>query len=316
MNTYGRMAPTLEALYTLATWVCEEADLFQPDLLLGLAHSGWLPVVVARSLRKASGRSPLPPAVRTNIGREKHEIYKQRYGDQFPAFCCGQCSDEPFRVGHYLAWVAQQQQWRSELQEQVRAVLGETSPQRVLVVDDIYGGLRSGYTTLGLLNAVYPGAKCQMVAGYADLVDVFVDGWAEKFAPGLAQELAAAGPPETGPHHELAGKFKSLVTGTEDIDPASLLWREIDAGSPAVQAALAYAPLENALECNAWVQRVACQYAHARWKGLIKKEYVVDHPDDRVFPIQTLYLQAEELVERDAWLQSGLAFSSRAYMGH
>ena len=82
---------TLEALYRLGKNSCAEIEKFQPDIVIGLAHSGWLPVVVAQTLWAQTRSAPFPPSMRTNIGQEKHGFYHARYGKSLPAFCCGEC---------------------------------------------------------------------------------------------------------------------------------------------------------------------------------------------------------------------------------
>ena len=130
---------TLEALYRLGSNTCDEIDKFHPDVVVGLAHSGWMPVVVAQTLWVETRETPFPASIRTNIGLEKHAIYTARFGKSMPAFCCGECSDGAGRKGHYLAWMADQTRWLETLRAQISAVFPAT-PKRILVVDDIFGG--------------------------------------------------------------------------------------------------------------------------------------------------------------------------------
>jgi len=91
--SYPQIAlPTLETQYRPGNNVCIEIEKFQPDVVLGLAHSGWMPVVVAQTLWAETRAVSFPPATRTNIGLEKNEIYVARFGKDIPAFCCGECS--------------------------------------------------------------------------------------------------------------------------------------------------------------------------------------------------------------------------------
>ncbi len=62
--------PTLEALYRLGTEICEEIEKFHPDVVLGLAHSGWMPVVVAQALW--AGAYPIPSNIRATAELFKH----------------------------------------------------------------------------------------------------------------------------------------------------------------------------------------------------------------------------------------------------
>ena len=310
MQRYGGAASTLEALYDLGTWVCEKIDEFAPDVVVGLAHSGWLPVLVARSIQNAVGIRPFPPAVRTNIGLEKHGIYIRRYGKPFPVYCCSECSDEPFRTGHYLAWLAQRHRWLKELDGQMREALGDNPPQRILVVDDIFGGLRSGYTAMGLLGALYPQSRAVMLAGYADLTNAFVDEWIATFAPRIAERIHKTNEGERIRYgHKWHERLKPLINGSEDRNPASLTWRAVDADSDAVQAAAAFIPIEIVLESHDWAVRTACRYAYDRLNGILPEEDVVKHEDQRGIPIRELEIRAEEWKERDAWLERGVELS-------
>ena len=174
--TYPQVAlSTLEALYRLGIEVCAEIEKFQPDVVIGLAHSGWMPVVVAQTLWAETRGTPFPPSTRTNIGSEKHEIYHARFGTSPPAFCCGECCDGVERKSHYMAWVAEQSAWLKTLRKQIRAV-HPSMPKRILAVDDVFGGYRSSYATLALLETLYPNVETYVRARHNDLTDNFVTG--------------------------------------------------------------------------------------------------------------------------------------------
>ena len=64
------LLPTLEALYRLGNNICAEIEKFHPDVVLGLAHSGWMPVVIAQTLWTETRTEIFPPTTRTNIGLE------------------------------------------------------------------------------------------------------------------------------------------------------------------------------------------------------------------------------------------------------
>jgi hypothetical protein len=88
MNYPTTALTILEALYLNGTDICAEIEKFQPDLVIWLAHSGWMPVVVAQELWAQTRKTAFPPSMRTNIGLEKHEIYTASFGKSPPAFCC------------------------------------------------------------------------------------------------------------------------------------------------------------------------------------------------------------------------------------
>jgi hypothetical protein len=196
--------------------------------------------------------------------------------------------------------------WLDELREQVRAALGESQPRRILVVDDIYGGLRTAFTALGLLDVLYPDAQSVMLAGYADLTNDFVDAWIETFAPRLLDTVPKSSVGASNRYgHNLHEKLKPLITGSEDVTPSSLRWQAISLETDAVQRALHYADIETVLEAPAWAERTACRYVHDRLRGHIRDADVVKAEDQRSFPITELMISPADRDAREAWLKRG-----------
>lgn len=297
--------PTLEALYRLGANICIEIEKFQPDVVLGLAHSGWMPVVVAQALWAETEETPFPPSTRTNIGLEKKEIYDERYGKSTPAFCCGECCDGPGRKSHYLAWVSEQNAWLKTLRQQLKAVYPST-PKRILVVDDIFGGYRSGYAILALLETLYPEVETYVYAGHNDLTNNFVTGWLEQFAPSLTKDILTSHRSRYGsPWHE---QLKPLITGTEDIAPDRLDWKFISRDSLAVNALADHVPAEVALSAPDWAKTTACTYAIQRLKDEIKNNAIVEPEEDQdhLFTITHLSLNPAERLAARAWRRGGV----------
>jgi hypothetical protein len=302
--------PTIEALYRLGAQICEEIEKFQPDVVIGLAHSGWMPVVVAQALWAESRKNPFPSSTRTNIGLEKHEIYAARFGKFPPAFCCRTCSEEPGRTSHYLAWIAEQSTWLNTLQTQIEEVFSLT-PKRILVVDDTFGGYRSSYATLALLETLYPDVDAYCLAGRNDLTDNLVTGWLEQFVPTLAKEIFAIQRKNTNHTRYISPwqeKIKSLITGTEDITSDSLDWKFISSESPAIKALEDYVPAEVALSAPDWAKTLACTYAIQCLKEEIQDDMIVDQgkDTDHLFSFRHLSLNPEERLAARAWLQGGV----------
>ena len=301
---------TLEALYRLGKNICCEIEKFHPDVIIGLAHSGWMPVVVAQALWADTRKTSFPASMRTNIGHEKKEIYEARYGKSRPTFCCGECTwGEPGRLGHYLAWVAEQSVWQKTLHQQIKQVL-PSEPKRILVVDDIFGGYRSGYAALALLEALYPNAEIYMCAGHNDLTDNFVTGWLEEFIPPLAKEIMERGANPnfvrySSPWQET---LKPLITGTEDITADSLDWKFITRDSPAVKAVEEHIPADVALSAPEWARNLACSYALQRSRDEIKQETIIEPEEDvtHFIPRATLSIHPEERLAARAWIQGGV----------
>jgi hypothetical protein len=300
--------PTLEALYRLAQRVCMEVESSQPDIVIGLAHSGWMPVVVAKTLWAETHTTAFPPTVRTNIGQEKHAIYRERFKPPMPAYCCGECCGGSIdRLGHFLAWIADQQPWLDTLQAQIQAV-SQQETARILVVDDLFGGYRTCYIALGLLETLYPQAQVSMIAGDADLTNHFVTAWLMQFAPVLGNEIAQNEEHNrraryANPWHE---RLNPLITGSEDITPESLEWRTLGAESPAVQAIAGQVDLKTILTAPAWAESLACQYAISRHRGDIHTTETDVKTYDRFMRQPPLKLGPIERLLGQAWLENGI----------
>ena len=301
---------TLEALYRLGKNICGEVEKFQPDLVIGLAHSGWMPVVVAQALWAETRSASFPASTRTNIGQEKHEIYHARYGTSRPAFCCGECSwGEPGRLGHYLAWAVEHTAWRKTLLQQIKQVLA-SEPKRILVADDVFGGYRSGFAALALLEGLYPNAEIYMCAGHNDLTDNFVAGWLEEFIPPLAKEIKDHGGNQKSVRYSSLWQeiLKPLINGTEDITADSLDWKFITRDSPAVKAVDGFVSTEVALSAPEWARELACGYALQRLQDEIKQETIVEPEEDMThfIPRDTIAIEPEERLAARAWIQGGV----------
>ena len=297
----------LDALYQLGRRICTEIERIQPEIVIGLAHSGWMPVVVAQALWAESHTTPFPLTVRTNIGHEKYEFYRARFKPPAPAYCCSACGSGADRLGHYLAWASSQQPWLDVLRQQIEAVY-QTTPARVLVVDDLFGGHRTCYLALGLLEQLYPQAQACMVAGNVDLTDSFVTAWLLQFIPELGNEVAQlvaskAWKRYLSPWHE---DLKPLITGSEDIAPESLDWQPFGPDSPAVQKLAGLAALETILAAPAWAATLACRYALQREQGKIGAGEVASVEKDYIFQAKALEIEPAERLFRQAWLNSGI----------
>ena len=76
MNYPATALTILEALYQNGTNICVEIEKFQPDMVIGLAHSGWMPVVVAQTLWAQTRKGSFPPAMRTNVRTSRAQTTK------------------------------------------------------------------------------------------------------------------------------------------------------------------------------------------------------------------------------------------------
>ncbi len=307
---------TLEAIYRLAAQVCAEIERFQPDVLVGLAHSGWAPVAAAQTLwaEKYPGR-PFPPATRTNIGREKHEIYFNKFGRRAgPAFCCVECCPSSDRLGHYLAWVAAQESWLDTLRAQIQAVY-PTRPARILVVDDLLGGYSSGYAALALLEALYPGVEVYLITGRTDLTNPLILAWLQEFIPlpeGASNGWELFGSPDP-PEKDWKDPLKPLINGTEDISANSLEWKPLTADSRAVQALVHYLPAKQILIAPDWANAMIRRYVLQRQRGIIPDGEVKTPPDERGFSLSSLRLTPGDRLAQCFWLNYGVTLEDVFY---
>jgi hypothetical protein len=130
---------TLDQLFQIARAICKDIVLFQPDLVIALAHGGWAPLRAAQALWNETRPTPFPPVLVTNLGRENLDRY-DRIRASVP---CVNIS--PFvadyagnhEIVYFLAWLTQQTDWQDELFQQVLDALGsDQPPDRILVIDD------------------------------------------------------------------------------------------------------------------------------------------------------------------------------------
>lgn len=310
MSSYPQVTlSTLEALYRLGKNICDEVEKFQPDIVIGLAHSGWMPVVVAQTLWAETRSASFPPSMRTNIGQEKYQIYHARYGKSLPAICCAECCWGNEGRGHFLAWVAQQSDWQRTLRKQIKVVL-PSKPKRVLVVDDLFGTYLSGYMVLGLLDNLYPNIEAHIFTGESDLTDNFVTGWLTEFIPSLAKEILENGIDTSKVRFGSKWQeiLKPLINGTEDIATDSLDWKLITRESTAVKAIAEYVPAEVALSAPQWAKDQACTYALKRLRDEIRDDEVVEPEVEgtHFFGITELSLSPEERLLAKGWGQGGV----------
>jgi len=246
---YGR-------LWSMARAVCCEVSSFRPDVVLGLAHGGWLPLRVGMALWPEIHAEPFPPVVRTNIGREK----QRRFDDEcerleidlaYPKTDDGidtglfqaLFSDGPV-ITHFLVWLREQQHWQAELRDQVSSVLGAVAPpRRALIVDEGESVAGTRILALGLLSGTFPGMEGRFLSG-GDWRGDLPKLWLRTFHP---ETLAALQAEQRRPHGALELPCLShlfwMAPGTEDVDDdCSLAWRQLTQENGYVQPLLRYLP--------------------------------------------------------------------------
>jgi len=301
------LLPKVEALYRLARRVCVEIERFQPDAVIGLAHSGWMPVMAAQSIWQRERSDAFPLAMRTNIGLEKHTIYFEQYQRTAPAFCCLECSDDQERLGHYLAWLERQKAWQAELHGQISAARGvDTAPQRLLVVDEISSSGAASFAALGLLDTLYPDCEAHFIAGFDDWTDEVITAWLQVHTPALFAQLQDEIKSAKRNRYptDLHAVLKPLVTGTEDIAPDRLDWQPVGPDSPAVQALADYLPADEVLQRTPWAANMIRDYVLERAQGL--RSAPEGWKDDAHPSMKMRAVTPEMRLLRQSWQPGGL----------
>lgn len=255
----------------VARYLCEQIESYRPDLVIGLAHAGWLPVELAQGLWAQTRSCPFPPAVRTNFGDEKVAIYDnwRLHHDHLRSTFCG--GDGPEDWDHALKWLKNAKEWQAELQAQIDAVYPEQQPpSRVLVVDEFIASGSTWFLFLGLVAALYPEAD-------SFFIDTDLDGWQHRLATlWIAQQQPhiqtyinqvvdrqVSKDAQKSALFDLIYQIARIPPGTEDISLDSLQWRRIGAGSPLIHKLEEILPPCDWLELPRWVQVVRGQSIRA-----------------------------------------------------
>jgi hypothetical protein len=328
MHIPDELLPVLEELYELAQVVYAEVQAFRPNLVIGLAHSGWAPILAAQACWTAGMQrgalatvaDPFPLALRTNIGQEKHAVYRRLYPQAPPAYCCDECAHDLAR-GHLLAWLAGQEAWQKALKGQIDEVWNAgRPPERILVVDELKGGGRSWLYILGLLDLIYPHAETRFVSGGHDWTNAMTRAWLRVFAPRLADqteaEIAAkeSGSSRERYPHALYPVLKPLVTGSEDISEDSLDWRPLTLDAEAVHAVEEVLPAGEALAAASWAYEMIVDYARRRTSGALPRP--LKEKDEPYNTIWRMALEPVDRILRQAWLPGGVSRRQAVVLGN
>jgi len=257
----------LEGIWWLAKSICDETCSFEPDLVIGLAHGGRLPLHAAQVLWRETHAEPIPATLALNLGREKKARYCQLCEILDLPPLDGEYSNDII-IGHFLSWIARQHRWQDELREQVASVLGPgVAPLRVLVCDEFIHYGDTWILALGLLRSTYPVAQTRLVAGHCqwryDLGRVWLEGHHPGVYPQIEAEHTALCKKE--PWGGVLRYLDQIALGSEDVDPESLAWQPIDANSVVVQRLREYLSPEEWLALPRWVETVV--EAHMRTRA-------------------------------------------------
>ncbi len=269
------LQPKFDKLWRAACRVCDNIHAFQPELLLALMHSGWGPVFAAQIIWQQTQSLPFPPVARTNLGREKIDVFEADTLGEITGSFVGEYSPEE-DIEQFLAWINQRADWRAQLRQQtVDAMQNSRDPQRILVVDDCFHEGSTFILTTGLVKSVYPQATVRFLNAH---------GWYRWDYLRLMLEVlgpqAEAFPMNELHTDELSRQLGWVAIGSEDISQDSLYWQPISLNSPSVQALSGYrSPAE-------WVQ--ISQAVYATIAGYITKRaptYQPNEPDSHDYSV-------------------------------
>jgi len=198
-------------------------------VIVALYH-GVQPVLLATQIfwqEQVGAAQPFPPVVRTNLGREKFARYDRVPSRLDMSYFLGFYVSTLER-GHYLAWLARQEDWLAALRGQVAAEIGATPPARILVLDDMTYEGTSWLQAVGLLHTLFPEAEIVFVeGGETGWRAEFVYAWLDQYHPDVYAAMNRAWLQEKKRSGYLTYEsyLNDLSLGTEDVAPESLDWR-------------------------------------------------------------------------------------------
>jgi hypothetical protein len=298
----------LNRFFPAAAEICNEILDFQPDLVMCLMHSGWLPLYAGIELWKHTQRAPFPPTIRVNLGREKFHRYDAlETRPKVTSSFIGQF-EEDHGEAFFLAWLDEQKHWQGELGELVQEAIGEITPDRILIVDDFVAEGATWMLALGLLSALYPTATVRFYNANIEFKGAFLEEWAERFHPQLLTSgLFPKGKSmPSSPDHRLASQ---MVVGTEDLDRESLRWKAIEPSDARLERLREYLPVSDWMVLPRFAERVvsdeiaahASEYIPA--PAMAKRWYPQFHPG--VLILREIYrhgpLTVRQLSEHLGW---------------
>ncbi len=245
----------------------------QPDLVVALVHSGWPAVYAATVLWSETRAQRFPPLLRTNLGREKivrYNTHLAETGDEGETdwFVPDYILDQ---IPEFLDWLAKQDDWLTELHQQVQDTLGTSiAPKRVLIFDDFVHEGATKQLVLGLFNQLYPDAWVQLYIADWKWRDPAIDAWLELYHPDLISSLQATSEIVDGQMIFKPRAYVNLLAvGTTDVVRDSLAYRHITAESEELVPLLPFLPAEEWLNLPKWFYAQTREYIRGCHSGVI-----------------------------------------------
>lgn len=313
--TYA-LTKTLARLWCSARAVCAEIQQFQPDVIVALYH-GVQPLLLATQIvwqEQPGAAQPFPPVVRTNLGREKFARYDRVPNRLDMSYFLGFYVSALER-GHFLAWLAKQEDWLAALRGQVEAEIGATPPGRILVLDDMTYEGTSWLQAVGLLHTLFPQAEIVFVeGGETGWRTEFVYAWLNKLHPGVFAPMNRDWPQEQkrSGYMTYESYLNDLSLGTEDVAPDSLDWRPLALAGPTLTYLTRYLPAADWLAIPAWITAMTTRTIR-RWTQAGRLPARFKYQERRE---QRLQLKPQDLIARALWLRRRLTAAEAAALAH
>jgi hypothetical protein len=245
--------------------LCDEIHNNPPDVIVVFMHSGWLPAFAGKILWEYISDTPFPPIVRTNFGTEKiiffeqtkcpYQVTKKFIGqfDEFEAMAC------------YMAWVENQHRWVDELRAQFHEQIGNLRPKRILACDIFVHESKTFLSITALLNAIYPEAEIRYIDANIDSNAEGLKFWIQDKHPELPMEDIFAIKVEKGFYYKKSTRCAIQVSlGTEDIEPISLRWKDINIDSALIKDLPPELPAEEWLSVPQYLHEKIKENIHAK----------------------------------------------------
>jgi len=310
------LTKTLARLWCSARAVCAEIRQFQPDVIVALYH-GVQPLLLATQIvwqEQGGAAQPFPPVVRTNLGREKFTRYDRVPNRLDMSYFLGFYVSAVER-GHFLAWLARQEDWLAALRGQVEAEIGTPPPARILVLDDMTYEGTSWLQAVGLLHTLFPEAEIVFVeGGETGWRAEFVYAWLDQYHPDVYAAMNRDWPQEKKRSGYLTYEsyLNDLSLGTEDVAPESLAWRPLAPDGPTLTYLTRFLPAEDWLAIPAWITATTATTIR-RWTQAGRPPARFKCRERRE---QRLQLEPPDLITRALWLRRRLTAAEAAALAH
>lgn len=281
---------TLRTLFDIADAVCNEIVVFNPDLIIVLAHGGWGPLWASQRLWSEKRLESFPPVLVTNIGTEKMDRYEKAraslpFTEVFP-FTADHAGN--IECGYFLAWISAQQEWKEMLQAQIMETLN-FKPDRILVIDDASFTGETSRLILGLLRSIFPNCLTSMISG------AYFEWRVEIAYPWLVEHHIDL---ENEKEQGLTSALFHFVPGTEDdANCNSLNWRKISTQSSVVKLLEQYLPADIWMKLPGWARRTIQNCVSKIYQNGAKLQ---KSPHDVV---RRSSLKPDEIILCQAWME-------------